>query len=90
MRRLAIDRMILVESLSPVSSPTIHSSAYLELREFLTALCMIAERLEPWRDYTLRMLDTLDRVGAGHYIKKDLRPFLPPGYQNPLRVPQHH
>ena len=43
-----------------------------------------------WRDYTLRMLDTLDRVGAQHYIKKDLQPFLPPGYPNPLRVPQHH
>jgi hypothetical protein len=43
-----------------------------------------------WRDYTLRMLDTLNRVGARHYIKKDLQPILPPGYPNPLRVPQHH
>jgi DNA repair photolyase len=43
-----------------------------------------------WRDYTLRMLDTLNRVGARHYIKKDLQPFLPPGYLNLLRVPQHH
>jgi hypothetical protein len=43
-----------------------------------------------WRDYTLRMVDTLNRVGARHYIKKDLQPFLPSGYPNPLRVPQHH
>jgi DNA repair photolyase len=43
-----------------------------------------------WRDYTLRMLDTLNRVGALHYIKKDLQRFLPPGYPNPLRVPQRH
>jgi DNA repair photolyase len=43
-----------------------------------------------WREYTLRMLDTLNRVGARHYIKKDLQPFLPIGYPNPLRVPQHH
>jgi hypothetical protein len=43
-----------------------------------------------WRDYTLRMLDTLDRVNAQHYIKKDLQPFLPRGYRNLLRVPQHH
>ena len=43
-----------------------------------------------WRDYTLRMLDTLDRVGARHYIKQDLHPFLPPCYPNPLRVLQHH
>ena len=43
-----------------------------------------------WRDYTLRVLDTLNRVNARHYIKKDLQPFLPSGYPNPLRVPQHH
>jgi DNA repair photolyase len=43
-----------------------------------------------WRDYTLRMLDTFDSVNARHYIKKDLQPFLPPAYPNPLRVPQHH
>jgi hypothetical protein len=24
-----------------------------------------------WRDYTLRMVDALSRVGARHYIKKD-------------------
>ena len=43
-----------------------------------------------WGDYTMRMLDQLARFGTPHYIKKDLQPFLPPGYPNPLRVPQHH
>jgi len=43
-----------------------------------------------WRDYTLRMIDKLQRHDKAHYIKKDLQPFLPPGYSNPLRVPQHH
>ncbi|HEV8466077.1 MAG TPA: radical SAM protein [Pseudolabrys sp.] len=43
-----------------------------------------------WQDYTLRMLDVLARLGAKHYIKKDLQKFLPSGYPNPLRVPQHH
>ena len=43
-----------------------------------------------WRDYTLRMIDTLNRVGAKHYIKRDLQPYLPPDYLNPLRVQQHH
>lgn len=43
-----------------------------------------------WRDYTLRMLETLNRFGATHYIKKDLQNFLPAGYPNPLRIPQHH
>lgn len=43
-----------------------------------------------WRDYTLRMLDLLNQVGAKHYIKKDLQRYLPDGYPNPLRVNQHH
>ena len=43
-----------------------------------------------WQDYTLRMIDLLNRLGKAHYIKKDLQPFLPEGYPNPLRVPQHY
>lgn len=43
-----------------------------------------------WEAYTHRMLDTLHRLGAAHYIKKDLQKYLPAGYHNPLRVPQHH
>jgi DNA repair photolyase len=43
-----------------------------------------------WRDYTLRMIDKLQKLGKAHYIKKDLQGYLPPGYHNPLRVPQHH
>lgn len=43
-----------------------------------------------WRDYTLRMIDLCQRLGVKHYVKKDLQPYLPAGYYNPLRVPQHH
>lgn len=43
-----------------------------------------------WREYTLRMIDLLQKLGKANYIKKDLQPFLPPGYHNPLRVPQRH
>lgn len=43
-----------------------------------------------WRDYTVRMIDRLQRYGSKNYIKKDLQPFLPTGYANPLRIPQHH
>jgi DNA repair photolyase len=43
-----------------------------------------------WKDYTLRMIDRLQRYGKAHYIKLDLQPFLPPGYPNPLRIEQHH
>lgn len=43
-----------------------------------------------WRDYTLRMLELLNAVGARHYIKRSLQAHLPAGYFNPLRVAQHH
>jgi DNA repair photolyase len=43
-----------------------------------------------WRDYTLRAVDLLNKLDARHYVKRDLQPFLPPDYPNPLRVPQHH
>lgn len=47
-------------------------------------------RTTDWREYTHRMIELLDRLGAKHYIKKDLQPYLPQGYANPLRVAQHH
>ena len=43
-----------------------------------------------WREYTLRMLDKVTKLGIKYYFKKDLQPFLPPGTHNPLRIPQHH
>jgi hypothetical protein len=36
------------------------------------------------------MIELLSRLGTAHYIKKDLQPYLPAGYANPLRVRQHH
>lgn len=42
-----------------------------------------------WRDYTLRMIDLCQQLGVRHYIKKDLQEYLPAGYHNPMRVPQH-
>jgi len=47
-------------------------------------------RTTDWRDYTLRMLDMVQKLGVKHYFKKDLQPYLPQGYPNPLRIPQHH
>lgn len=43
-----------------------------------------------WEDYTHRMVDLCQKLGVAHYVKKDLQPFLPAGYSNPLRVQQHH
>ncbi|MCC8963756.1 radical SAM protein [Bradyrhizobium sp. Pear76] len=47
-------------------------------------------KTEDWESYTHRMVNRLQQLGKKHYIKKDLQPFLPEGYHNPLRIPQHH
>lgn len=43
-----------------------------------------------WEDYTVRMVQLLQSLGAEHYIKHDLQKYLPDGYHNPLRRQQHH
>jgi DNA repair photolyase len=43
-----------------------------------------------WKDYTLRMIDLCQKLGVKHYVKKDLQPFLPAGYENILRIDQHN
>jgi len=42
-----------------------------------------------WEGYTHRMIELCQELGVKHYIKRDLQPFLPEGYQNPKRVEQH-
>lgn len=43
-----------------------------------------------WQEYTERIVELVNRLGVKHYIKKDLQPYLPFGYHNPKRIPQHH
>lgn len=43
-----------------------------------------------WEDYTNRILETVNRLGANHYIKKDLQKYLPENYPNKLRETQNH
>ena len=43
-----------------------------------------------WESYTHRIIEVVNRLGVKHYIKKDLQKYLPEGYENPLRVPQHN
>jgi len=47
-------------------------------------------RTTDWEDYTHRMIELCGKLGVAHYIKKDLQPYLPAGYNNPLRIQQHH
>jgi DNA repair photolyase len=41
-----------------------------------------------WRKFTSDVLKVLADTDARHYIKRDLQPYLPAGYQNPMRVDQ--
>jgi hypothetical protein len=43
-----------------------------------------------WQDYTLRIVDMVQRLGVRHYIKHDLQKYLPAGYYNPRYIEQHH
>ncbi|MDM0072788.1 radical SAM protein [Variovorax sp. J2P1-59] len=47
-------------------------------------------RTTDWQSYTHRMIEQCQRLGVATYIKQDLQAYLPEGYVNPLRVPQHH
>ncbi len=47
-------------------------------------------RTTDWRAYTERMIELCTQLGVKHYVKKDLQPYLPAGYHNPLRVQQYH
>ena len=42
-----------------------------------------------WQAFTRRMMDLCARLGVKHYIKRDLQPYLPSGYDNPMWVAQH-
>ena len=41
-----------------------------------------------WKQFTADVLEVLAETGARHYIKRDLQPYLPAGYDNPMRVGQ--
>lgn len=43
-----------------------------------------------WQSYTHAMVDICNKLQIKHYIKKDLQPYLPKDYYNPLRIIQHN
>jgi len=51
---------------------------------------LLITKTTDWQDYTLRMIELCQSLGVKHYIKKDLQPFLPDGYNNPRRITQHN
>lgn len=45
-------------------------------------------RTTDWKQFTADVIEVLSDTGAQHYIKRDLQPFLPEGYDNSMRVNQ--
>lgn len=43
-----------------------------------------------WRDFTERVIELLATTKSDHYIKKDLQPYLPAGYDNAKYREQRH
>jgi DNA repair photolyase len=64
--------------------------SYVDLYKVGRANYLPMTRTTDWQDYTLRMIDLLQKLDAAAYIKRDLQPYLPDGYKNPLRMAQHH
>jgi DNA repair photolyase len=47
----------------------------------------VTDRVD-WKQFTEQVINLCARLNVRHYIKKDLQPYLPEGYDNPLRVDQ--
>lgn len=43
-----------------------------------------------WKFFTARVVELCARLNIRHYIKADLQPYLPAGYDNAIHVPQYH
>ena len=67
-----------------------HTHEFVDLFKIGRANYLPMTKRTDWEDYTHRCIDLCQRLGVAHYIKKDLQPYLPPGYFNPLRRVQHH
>jgi DNA repair photolyase len=52
--------------------------------------CAAITKQTDWRGYTLELIRILRLLRKRHYIKEDLQMYLPLGYENPLRIVQHH
>jgi len=64
--------------------------AFVDLYKIGRANYLPMTRTTDWKSYTEQMVELCQRLGVRHYVKKDLQPFLPDGYDNPRRIPQHN
>jgi DNA repair photolyase len=67
-----------------------HTHEFVDLYKIGRANYLPMTATTDWRAYTLRIVELVQRLGVRHYIKHDLHGYLPAGYPNPLRIPQHN
>lgn len=67
-----------------------HTHGFVDLFKIGRANYLPMTDTTDWKEYTLRILDLVNRLGVKHYIKRDLQPYLPAGYRNPKYIPQNH
>lgn len=63
---------------------------YVDLYKIGRANYVPMTKTTDWESYTHRVIELVHKLGVKHYIKKDLQRYLPPGYHNPMRIPQHN
>jgi DNA repair photolyase len=64
--------------------------SYVDLYKVGKANYLPMVKTTDWQDYTHRIIELMQLVGARHYFKEGLQEFLPEGYPNSMRVSQHH
>ncbi len=62
---------------------------FIDLYKVGRANYMAITKTTDWEDYTHKVIKLMAELKQEHYIKKDLQCYLPEGYYNPLRRPQH-
>ncbi len=65
------------------------TSAFVDLFKIGRVNYLPMTRTTDWAAYTHEMMKVCDRFSVKRYFKKDLQPYLPLGYENQLRIPQH-
>ena len=67
-----------------------HTHEFVDLYKIGRANYLPMTGTTDWESYTHRILETVNRLGVKHYIKKDLQKYLPDGYHNPKYIDQFH
>ena len=67
-----------------------HTHEFVDLYKIGRANYLPMTSTTDWEAYTHAMIALCARLGVAHYIKHDLQPYLPAGYDNPRYVMQAH